>query len=109
MAIYKLAASMILVHNHPSGALEPSEADLNFTDRMIKVGQLLKVSVVDHLIISETNFESLVENGEINKLKKSGTYEILTREQVELNEGTSRRTATCHVSWSLLDSPPGLV
>lgn len=86
MAIYKLAVKMILVHNHPCGALEPSKADLTFTDCLIKVGELLKVPVLDHLIISETGFTSLADIGEIEKLRKACTYQIVTREEAELKE-----------------------
>ena len=50
MGIYKLAVSMILVHNHPSGNITPSQADKDFTDRMLKVGKLININVLDHLV-----------------------------------------------------------
>ena len=50
MGIYKLAVSMVLVHNHPSGNLEPSQADKDFTDRLLKVGQLINIEVLDHTL-----------------------------------------------------------
>ena len=56
MGIYKLAVSIILVHNHPSGNLTPSTSDKQFTDKMLKVSELVNIKIVDHLIISETGF-----------------------------------------------------
>jgi len=76
MAIYKLAVSMILVHNHPSGDLTPSAADLSFTDRMLKVGKLINIEVADHLIISDKGYTSFREHGHMKKLLLSGKYEI---------------------------------
>jgi len=76
MAIYKLAVSMILVHNHPSGDLTPSAADLGFTDRMLKVGKLINIEVADHLIISDKGYTSFREQGHMKKLLLSGKYEI---------------------------------
>lgn len=86
MGIYKLAVKMILVHNHPSGNLTPSQADLDFTDRLIKVGQLIKIDVIEHLIITEDGYTSLSDNGTIDRLKKSGLYEIVDKEKARMNE-----------------------
>lgn len=61
-AIRYLAAEIILVHNHPSGELEPSEEDLIFTKRIIKAGELLGIKVVDHLIITKDGYFSFAEN-----------------------------------------------
>jgi DNA repair protein RadC len=63
--IFKLAfdynaASIILVHNHPSGDAEPSEQDIKVTKNVIKVGKLLKVDVLDHIIIGNKDFKSLM-------------------------------------------------
>lgn len=84
MAIYKLAVKMILVHNHPSGNIEPSKADEDFTDRMLKVGKLIKIEVIDHLVISETEFTSFSSSGIIKRLQKSGLFEIVERDKAEL-------------------------
>ena len=86
MAIYKLAVRMVMVHNHPSGKLDPSKADLDFTDRMIKSGDMLKVEVIDHLIISEETYTSLAAEGIFQKLVNSGQYELLTKEKKRLQE-----------------------
>lgn len=86
MAIYKLAVKMILVHNHPSGNLTPSKADEDFTDRLIKVGKLIKIQVIEHLIITEDNYTSLADNGTIQRLENSGTYEIVSKEKTQMKE-----------------------
>lgn len=86
MGIYKLAVSMILVHNHPSGNLTPSQADKDFTDRMLKVGKLIKIHVLDHLIITEEGYTSFADEGIIEELKKSGLFEVVEREKTELKE-----------------------
>lgn len=86
MGIYKLATSMILVHNHPSGNLKPSNADLDFTDRMIKSGKLLKIDVIDSLIISEESYTSLAAEGIFKELEKSGRYELLTKDKERLQD-----------------------
>ena len=49
--LQKQAQGVILVHNHPSGTLEPSEADKDFTDLMIQACRLMKTPVLDHVII----------------------------------------------------------
>ncbi len=81
MAIHKLAIKMILVHNHTSGDLKPSQEDLDLTDRMIKTGQLINIEVIDHLIISENKYLSFVDKGIFNELRYSGKYEILDAEK----------------------------
>lgn len=86
MAIYKLAVKMILVHNHPSGNLKPSQADLDFTDKMLKVGKLINIEVIDHLVISEKGFTSFVDEGILADLKKSGMFEIVDRDKAELKQ-----------------------
>ena len=51
-AIELLACSMILVHNHPSGGVQPSEADITLTKRVIKAAALFDITVMDHMIIT---------------------------------------------------------
>lgn len=83
MAIYKLAIKLILVHNHPSGDLTPSGADRAFTDRILKVGEIINVDVLDHLIISETEHVSFAAEGIIAALKNSDTWRLLEGAQLE--------------------------
>lgn len=77
MAIYKLAVKAVLVHNHPSGELPPSKADVDFTDRMYKAGKFLKIDVLDHLIISDVDFYSFQDEGRMDSIKNSGLYEMI--------------------------------
>jgi len=60
-AIKHLASHIIIAHNHPSGSLEPSESDLRLTQRLQSVGELVGISVLDHIIISNTGYISLKE------------------------------------------------
>jgi DNA repair protein RadC len=50
-AILHAAASVVLVHNHPSGDPEPSEEDLSITRRLVEVGELVGIGVLDHVIV----------------------------------------------------------
>ena len=45
------ASAIILAHNHPSGRLIPSKEDIKVTERMIAVGNIMEISVVDHIIV----------------------------------------------------------
>lgn len=56
------AASVILVHNHPSGESEPSEADLEVTKRIIEAGKIMGIDVLDHVIITKNKPFSFREN-----------------------------------------------
>jgi len=47
-----LTTAVILLHNHPSGTLKPSEADKSLTQKIIKAGALLEIKVLDHLILT---------------------------------------------------------
>lgn len=64
-AIIKGAASIILVHNHPSGDPTPSKEDLEVTARMVQVGRVMDISVLDHIIIGGDSFISMKEKGVI--------------------------------------------
>lgn len=55
------AASLILAHNHPGGSVHPSEPDWQITHRLIELGRLLDLSVLDHLIVSQDTVISLRE------------------------------------------------
>lgn len=57
------AASLVLVHNHPSGDPEPSREDMEITKRLREVGDLVGIKVLDHIIVGERRFTSFVEKG----------------------------------------------
>ena len=63
LPVKKSAASIILVHNHPSGDPTPSREDLEITERLVKAGELLGIKVLDHVIIGEGKHLSLKEKG----------------------------------------------
>jgi len=63
LALENGATSLILCHNHPSGNLDPSEADKQITTKLKAGGESLDVKVLDHLIITETNYYSFVDEG----------------------------------------------
>ncbi len=58
-AITHSAASVILVHNHPSGDPEPSEEDLSITKRLVQVGEMVGIGVLDHVIVAARGVVSL--------------------------------------------------
>lgn len=62
-AIKYSSARIIIAHNHPSGNPEPSEADLQFTERMSEVGKIVGIELLDHFIIGEDRYISLKEQG----------------------------------------------
>lgn len=57
------AASVILAHNHPSGNLKPSSADISLTNKLVAAGKLLDISVLDHLIITDKDYYSFADEG----------------------------------------------
>lgn len=60
-ALEKSAASVILVHNHPSGDPEPSREDIQVTNRLVKAGEIMGIEVLDHIIIGANRYKSLKE------------------------------------------------
>lgn len=64
-AIKRSAKSIILIHNHPSGNPSPSKADLMITHRLIDCGDILDISVLDHLIIGHGSYVSLKKDNYI--------------------------------------------
>ena len=60
---YKVSASYIIcIHNHPSGILNPSKKDIEFTNYLVNLGVIHGVLIYDHLIVSERNYYSFLEN-----------------------------------------------
>jgi len=64
-AILAGAVSLIVSHNHPSGALEPSQDDHRLTRRLTEAGTLLQIPLLDHIIVTGDGFHSFKENGEL--------------------------------------------
>jgi DNA repair protein RadC len=61
VAIENNSANIFLMHNHPSGNLEPSKEDISITKRLIDAGNIFDIKVLDHLIIAGDYYTSLVE------------------------------------------------
>jgi DNA repair protein RadC len=64
------ATSIILCHNHPSGNLTPSQADITFTQKVIRAATLLDILVLDHIIVSQTGYYSMNEEGLMHEEKR---------------------------------------
>ncbi len=62
-ALDEQASSIILTHNHPSGNLKPSQADIDITKKLVKAGSTLEINVLDHLIISDKGYFSFLDEG----------------------------------------------
>ena len=62
-ALEHQASSIILCHNHPSGSLKPSEADIQITRKLRQGGTYIDISVLDHIIVSERGYCSLADDG----------------------------------------------
>ncbi len=63
IALEQNASSVILAHNHPSGNLKASQADLNVTRKLVEAGHMLELPVIDHLIITDNAFMSFADEG----------------------------------------------
>lgn len=59
------ASSIICIHNHPSGEVLPSKEDIVFTAQLVKVGKMLGIEVIDHIIIGNEKYYSFFENNQI--------------------------------------------
>ena len=83
VAILKGATQVIAIHNHPSNSMRPSAEDLDLTDRLIQVGHIIQIPMIDHFIISPTDWFSFEEEGLMMQLEQSEkyvpTYELINR------------------------------
>ena len=62
-ALDQYASSIILIHNHPSGNLKPSRADMELTEKMKTAGKLLEIPVLDHIIFGDEGYLSFADDG----------------------------------------------
>jgi DNA repair protein RadC len=62
-AIEHYASSIIICHNHPSGNLKPSEADIKITKNIKEAGRIMEIALIDHLIIAENGYYSFADEG----------------------------------------------
>jgi len=64
-AIESLSSSVIICHNHPSGNITPSEVDINITKKIKDALLLLDIRLTDHIILSENDYYSFADNGNL--------------------------------------------
>ena len=66
VALKGLASVIILAHNHPSGTLKPSSADIELTRKLVEGGKLLDIQIVDHIIVTRHGYYSFADEGMIS-------------------------------------------
>jgi len=64
-AVEHYASSLIICHNHPSGNLNPSEADMRVTKTIKEAGKIMEIPLVDHLIITDESYYSFADEGQL--------------------------------------------
>jgi DNA repair protein RadC len=62
-AIDKLASGLVLCHNHPSGNIQPSDADKKITEKIKTAANYMEINLLDHVIIADKNFFSFADEG----------------------------------------------
>ncbi len=77
-ALERRAHSVILVHNHPSGDPTPSQADLKITEKLVLIGILMNLRVLDHIIVGKQGYYSMAEEGIIQSFETK-TLEVLEK------------------------------
>jgi DNA repair protein RadC len=70
------AAAVVLFHNHPSGDPTPSPDDLALTERLVRAGKILGIAVVDHLILSDQHYVSMMQSGRAAELGLSPEHMV---------------------------------
>jgi len=64
-AVDRLASTIILCHNHPSGNLKPSDADIKITGKMKESAQIMDINLIDHIIVADNSYFSFADEGMI--------------------------------------------
>ena len=65
-AVESLASNIIVCHNHPSGNLQPSDADITITNKIARSGEIMDIKLLDHLIINSEGYLSMADEGYIS-------------------------------------------
>jgi DNA repair protein RadC len=63
LALLRNASSIIIAHNHPSGNIKPSVSDITLTEKMKKAGEIVTIPVLEHVILTDTEYYSFADNG----------------------------------------------
>lgn len=83
-SILSNASAVLLIHNHPSGILEPSKEDIDLTERIVSAGKILGIDVLDHLIIG-------TKEKAYTSLRELGVMEFPERDWRELERAADRQ------------------
>lgn len=65
ISLEHLATAIVLVHNHPSGQLKPSDADLKITKKIAQAGEYLEIKLLDHVIVTKDAYYSFADEGKL--------------------------------------------
>lgn len=84
-SILSNAASIILMHTHPSGELQPSKEDINLTKRVELAGEILGIPLLDHIILGQGEYMSFQEKGYMQSGRK-GRQEMIQAAEKEWKE-----------------------
>ncbi len=63
LALEELASGVIVVHNHPSGNLSPSQSDIDLTKKLMEAGKVMEIQLLDHLIVAGKKYYSFADEG----------------------------------------------
>lgn len=66
-ALQSFAASIVAVHNHPSGNSNPSQEDRRFTKELVSAGKIMQIKILDHVIIGDNKYYSFADSGLIDE------------------------------------------
>ena len=95
-ALLQNATKVMLFHNHPSGELTPSQADLISTQKMVIAAKLNGIEVLDHVIVGEDGFHSFAESGEMNLLSSEYLAGLQELRELSAEEFNTRYSFEAH-------------
>lgn len=98
LAVVSNSASFIIGHNHPSGNIQPSDADLSITKNIIKVSKGI-VDILDHLIVTENSYFSMRDEGKINGFAPMNfDYLTLPKRKISVIEDLNNKTSNTMIN-----------
>ena len=91
LPLHKRASFVVLVHNHPSGNLQPSERDIDMTGRLFHAGQIFRIKVLDHLILGRNAYYSFKDTDLLFSCELDEKYALTLEKRAELEEEMRNR------------------
>lgn len=73
-------SAIAIAHNHPLGSSEPSNEDIRITERLIEAGKILNVTVLDHFVLGEDGYTSILTHIYAKEIEENGHFRIYTNE-----------------------------